>query len=104
MTMNVEKAVEQLKLQGLDRAINNHKPDFLRAQEIAELLGKVEPVIDIDMVRDAFLQHHSRQPNWGNAAGGIFRDTDKWEMVGHKKSTRPKSQGRWILTWRRKSS
>ena len=99
--MNTEQAIEQLKLTGLDQAAKHYRPDFLRAQAIADLLGMVMPVVTADDVREAFLEKYQRELKIGNAMGKLFFDKKKWEYAGHVKSKRGAARGRWLFQWRR---
>jgi len=101
-TRSVEvKAAEQLKLRGMEVAASRHKPDLIRAQMIAAIIGIGGNIVTSDDVREKFLDNYSRELNIGCAMGSLF-DPDKWEKVGMVKSKRLSARRRYIGQWRLK--
>lgn len=89
---------EQLKLKGLEKAAK-HNPDLVLAQNLAELLAIVLPMVTSDDVREAFITRYGRELKLGNGIGGLFK-SKKWVCVGRIKSKRESAHSRWIIQWK----
>jgi hypothetical protein len=90
---------EQLRFRGLEKAVSKNKAELVLAQNLAELLSIVLPVVTSDDVREAFAERYGRELEVGNSIGALF-SKKKWVCVGRVKSKRESAHARWIIQWK----